>query len=278
MRLGYNTNGFTSHALDDALTVIAEIGYRSVGITLDHHALNPFGPESPAEVARCRRRLESLRLTPVVETGARFLLDPRRKHRPTLLEDDAEGRQRRTDFLERAIDMAAELGAPAMSFWSGVGPDGASAAVLDDRLVAALEPLAERAARRNVVLAFEPEPGMHVTSMGDFDRIRARLPHPAFRLTLDVGHAHLTEDEGAVATVHRYAPLVANIQLEGMLRPRHDHLLPWEGDLDLPAVLRAIVDSGYTGPATFELSRHSHDAVNIARRAFEFAQDALRAR
>ena len=200
MRLGYNTNGFTSHALDDALEVIAEIGYRSVGLTLDHYALNPFAADCGAQVARCRRRLESLDLTPVIETGARFLLDPRRKHRPTLLEDDAAARRVRIDFLERAVDMASELGAPAMSFWSGAGPEGASADALDDRLVAALEPLAERAARRGVVLAFEPEPGMHVTSMGDFDRIRARVPHPAFRLTLDVGHAHLTETEGAAAT------------------------------------------------------------------------------
>lgn len=276
MQLGYNTNGFASHALDDALTVIAEIGYRSVGITLDHHALNPFGAEIDAAVARCRRRLESLGLTPVIETGARFLLDPRRKHRPTLLEDDAGARRVRAELLERAIDMAAELGAPAVSFWSGVGPENTPANVLDDRLVAALEALAERASRRQVVLAFEPEPGMHITTMGDFDRIRTRLPHPALRLTLDVGHAHLTEPEGAEATVRRYAPILSNIQLEGMQRPRHDHLLPWEGDLDLPAVLRAIVDVGYVGPATFELSRHSHDAVTVARRAFEFAQDALR--
>jgi sugar phosphate isomerase/epimerase len=101
------------------------------------------------------------------------------------------------------------------------------------------------------------------------------VPHPAFRLTLDVGHAHLTEAEGAAATVRRYAPQIANIQLEGMQRPRHDHLLPWEGDLDLPDVLRTIVDSGYAGPATYELSRHSHDAVSVARRAFDFAQAAL---
>jgi sugar phosphate isomerase/epimerase len=275
MRLGYNTNGFASHALDDALAVIAEIGYRSVGLTLDHHALNPFRGDGPSP-AQVRRRLESLDLVAVVETGARFLLDPRRKHRPTLLEDDASERRRREEFLERAIDIAAELGAPAMSFWSGVGPAGASPDVLDDRLVAALERLAERAQARGLVLAFEPEPGMHIGSMAEFDRVRARVPHPALRLTLDVGHAHLTEDAGAATSVRRYAPLLANVHLEGMQRPRHDHLLPWEGDMDVPSVLRALGEVGYGGPATYELSRHSHDAVEVARRAFTFAQDAQR--
>ena len=275
MRLGYNTNGFTSHRLDDALTVLGGLGYESVALTLDHHALDPFRADVSHEVRQVRRRLEELKLLPVIETGARFILDPWRKHRPTLLEDEEPGRRRREDFLTRAIDLAAELGAPAMSFWSGVGPDTAGPGTLDDRLIAALERLAEHASRRGVVLAFEPEPGMHVSTMDDFQRVHARLPHPALRLTLDVGHAHLTEDEGAEATVRRFAPLVANVQLEGMLRPRHDHLLPWEGDMDLPAVMRALADVGYAGPACFELSRHSHDAVEIARRAFAFAQDAL---
>src|SRR5262245_55433805 len=105
MRLGYNTNGFTSHSLEDALRVIAGIGYQSVAITLDHHALNPYEDDLPRRVARCRRLLEDLRLVPVVETGARFLLDPWRKHWPTLLDDDAAARARRREFLGRAVEI-----------------------------------------------------------------------------------------------------------------------------------------------------------------------------
>ena len=36
MLLGYNTNGFAHHDPFDALAIIAEIGYQSVAITLDH--------------------------------------------------------------------------------------------------------------------------------------------------------------------------------------------------------------------------------------------------
>ena len=88
-------------------------------------------------------------------------------------------------------------------------------------------------------------------------------------LTLDVGHAHLTEDS-AEETVRRYAARLANVHLEGMRRPVHDHLVPWEGDLDLGRVVAALGEVGYAGPATFELSRHSHAAVDTARRAIEF--------
>lgn len=274
MRLGYNTNGFASHSLADALTVLGGLGYRSVAITLDHAALNPYAPAAAlaAAVDSVARQCRELDLVPVIETGARFLLDPWRKHRPTLLEDDEPGRSRRLDFLARAIDLAAAIGAPVVSLWSGARPDGSSAAPgeLDLRLVDALERLCRRAAAVGVQIGFEPEPGMHIQSMADFDRIAAAVNHPALGLTLDVGHAHLTEDS-APDTVRRHAARLVNVHLEGMRRPVHDHLLPWEGDMDLRGVLAALDEVGYAGPATFELSRHSHAAVEVARAALAFA-------
>ncbi len=42
MYLGYNTNGFAHHRLEQAIEIIADLGYKGVAITLDYHALNPF--------------------------------------------------------------------------------------------------------------------------------------------------------------------------------------------------------------------------------------------
>jgi len=270
MLLGYNTNGFAFHAFEDALRVIGGIGYRSVAITLDHHALDPYAGDHSTRVTRCRALLRELDLTPVVETGARFLLDPWHKHSPTLLDEEADGRKRRADFLRRAVEVAVGIRARAVSIWSGAAPAGASPEALDARLVEALRALCDHAQGRGVVIGLEPEPGMHVENMADYERIAAAVDHPALGLTLDVGHAHITEEPGAVATVQRFASALVNVHLEGMSRTAHDHLPPWEGDLDVRAAWRALEEAGYAGPATFELSRHSHAAVEIARRAFEF--------
>ena len=43
MLLGYNTNGLAHHDLFDAVGELAQIGYRSVAITIDHTALPPYG-------------------------------------------------------------------------------------------------------------------------------------------------------------------------------------------------------------------------------------------
>src|ERR1700681_1822539 len=119
LRFGYNTNGFAHHRLEDALAILAELGYGSVALTLDHHVLNPFESDLPGRTDSLRKLLDKLNLRCVVETGSRFLLDPRRKHQPTLLsQHDADGRLR-FDFLCAAVDVAHALGADAVSFWSG---------------------------------------------------------------------------------------------------------------------------------------------------------------
>lgn len=269
MRLGYNTNGFAHHRLLDAVAVIADLGYRAVAITLDVHHLDPFAPGHAAELREVAAACRDRDLLPVVETGARFLLDPRRKHRPNLLGVDPAERAARVDFLGRAIDAAAALGAPVVSLWSGAADDAPGAAALDERLAAGLRTVCARARAAGVVVGFEPEPGMYVEDMAGFARVRALVDDPALKLTLDVGHAHITEAAGAAATVRAWAGDVVNVHVEGMWRGAHDHLVPWEGDLDVRAVLGTLAEVGFAGPACFELSRHSHDAVRIARRAFE---------
>ena len=90
---------------------------------------------------------------------------------------------------------------------------------------------------------------------------------------LEPGELHtsyITEEAGAEATVRAWAADIVNVHVEGMRKTEHDHLVPWEGDLDVRAVLATLAGTGYRGPACFELSRHSHDAVRTARRAFEF--------
>ena len=61
MRLGYNTNGWAHHDPFAAIELIAELGYQSVAITLDHGPLNPYAADWPANLARLRETLRRLR-------------------------------------------------------------------------------------------------------------------------------------------------------------------------------------------------------------------------
>ncbi|WP_243859873.1 EboA domain-containing protein [Amycolatopsis arida] len=271
--LGYGTNGFANHRLDDALAVIAELGYTAVALTLDHHHLDPFAPDLPRRVRRVGDRLAELGLRVVVETGARYLLDPWRKHQPTLVSAEPEAR---VEFLRRALRIAADLGADCVSFWSGVAPSDVDEDEAWRRLRTALGPVLEDADRRDVPLGLEPEPGHLVTRLDQALRLRHELGRPEpLRITLDVGHCVAVEPVSAAECVRRAGPLLVNVQLDDMLPGVHEHLEFGEGELDLPGTLAALVEVGYAGVAAVELPRHSHAAPEVARRSLAALTAAL---
>ncbi len=271
MFLGYNTNGFAHHRLEDAVEIMAELGYRGVALTLDVHHLNPFGDvDYPGRVADFGRSLELEGLRCVVETGARFLLDSREKHRPTLLSADPEDRRCRSHFLHECVNAAAILKADAVSFWSGTADDDASPRSLMLRLVEGCTRLADYAAERNIRLAFEPEPGMFIDTMEKFAELHAKVNHPAFGLTVDVGHLVCNGELPVGDHLRRWRHVLWNVHVEDMRRGVHDHLMFGEGEVDFADVFGALREVGYANGVYVELSRHSHDAVNTAHRAKAF--------
>lgn len=272
LRYGYITNGLVQHRLD-ALTMLADVGYDGVGITLDPHHLDPYAPDLAARLAALSRRLDELDLAVVVETGASFLLDPRRKHEPTLLSD--EGRDRRIDFLQRAVALAADLGAEVVSFWSGKVQPDVPAEIAWQRLIDGCEKVLESAEQHGVTLGFEPEPGMLVDRLDGYDKLLAALGHPArLGLTLDLGHCVCLEDASVPACIARAAPRLVNVHIEDMRRGVHEHLDFGEGEVDFPGALGALRTAGYTGMVSVELSRHSHAADTVVPRALSFLQAA----
>jgi sugar phosphate isomerase/epimerase len=273
MLLGYNTNGFAHHRLADALMILAQLGYQSVAITIDHDALDPFQVDLAKRVARIRSMLQRFGLRCVVETGSRFLLDPWHKHQPTLVSARQMERQQRLDFLGTAVFMAKEFNADALSFWSGTPTDNASPEELMDRLVEGCKMLCQSAENYQLKLAFEPEPGMFIDTMARYEELRERVNHPLFGLTIDVGHLHC-QGEPIAPTLRKWKDLLFNVHIEDMRSGVHEHLMFGEGDLPIAEVLATLEEIDYTGGVHVELSRHSHEAVDTALRALNYLKKA----
>ncbi|MDA1055574.1 MAG: sugar phosphate isomerase/epimerase [Planctomycetota bacterium] len=275
MLLGYNTNGFAHHDLVAAIEILAEIGYESVAITLDHHSLNPYSTGLTDQLLRVAAVLRQRNMRSVIETGARYLLDPRTKHEPTLLSADRLARQQRIDFLRRAIDIAAALESDCVSLWSGILRDNISNDDAVERLAAGLRPVLEHATDLGVTIGFEPEPGMLIDSMGSFEHLASQLDCECFQLTLDVGHLHCLGETPIDGHIRHWRDQIVNVHIEDMRAGVHDHLMFGEGEIDFPPILRTFHEIGYLGGIHVELSRHSHDAPAIARRAFEFLRSIV---
>jgi sugar phosphate isomerase/epimerase len=272
VRLGYNTNGLAHHRLTDAIDLIGGEGYRSVGITLDVGALDPYGElgslsRQTAMVGSC---LKHWGMTSVVETGARYLLNPRLKHDPTLMDPDPHRRAIRTDFLCRSIDLATELKSQCVSLWSGQVTDQVPYEQAMTRLADALQPVLRHAERAGVPLAFEPEPGMFIDTFASFEALDRQINHPLFHLTVDLGHVHCIEQGRVAEHLHSWAPRILNLHIEDMVRGVHEHLMFGAGTMDFVDIFKALHQIDYHHGIHVELSRHSHEGAQAVRSAFRF--------
>jgi len=273
-KIGYNTNGFACHSLVSALEIIGDLGYDSVALTIDHHALNPWDDHFDIQLARVKKTLNAYNLATVIETGARFLLTPRIKHEPTLISEDPGGRQKRIGFIEKCLEIACELESEAVSIWSGIKAN----TVADDRawewLCRGCTKICSSAAAKGIPIAFEPEPGMFVESLSQFSRLSNDVNHPMFKLTFDAGHAFITEEDlpGAIESHKRE---IVNIHLEDMKKNRHRHLFFGEGEMEFGPIFQTLKNIGYSGQVNVELSRHCHNAVATASSALAFIREYL---
>lgn len=275
MLLGYNTNGFAHHDPQAALELLAEIGYGAVALTLDHGLLNPYDSRLEEQLDQVQRLLNRLGLRSVIETGARYLLDPRVKHEPTLLSADKAQRARRIDFLCRAVDIARRLQSDCVSLWSGVLRTPIDAEAAFARLAAGLRQVLDYAAQQGVTIGFEPEPGMLVATLADYQRLLQQLDAPHFQLTLDVGHLHCLGETPIAEQIRRWRDRIVNLHIEDMRAGVHEHLRFGEGEIDFPPVLQALAEIGYRRGIYVELSRHSHDAPQAAEQAYQFLTGQL---
>ena len=270
MILAYNTNGFAHHRLDDAVAILAELGYRGISLTPDVNHLDQKTTGFDSACDHLASQLREFNLKCVVETGARFVLDPRQKHQPTLISPDRIGRLERLDFLGHSLGIAARLGGDCLSFWSGTSTDDAPHAVLMTRLVEGCQRLVEFAAKSNLRLAFEPEPGMFIDTMDKFEELHAKVNHQNFGLTLDLGHLVCNGELPIRKHILKWKDWLWNVHIEDMKRGVHDHLMFGEGELDFADAFAGLRAINYAGMVSVELSRHSYDAVNAARKSMAF--------
>lgn len=265
-RYAYNTNGLAHHRLGDAVDLVADLGYEMLALTPDVCHLDP-ATASAADVAALDAHLRRRGLGVCMQTGARFVLDPREKHRPTLLDADPAARQRRVDMTIRCLDIGRDLGASTLAFWSGVAPERESSVELTNRLVQGCRQVADAAAARGMTAGFEPEPGMWIETVEHWALLHRTVGHPAFRLALDAGHVHCTREDDPARVVRQRRNELSEVQVEDMRQGEHLHLPFGEGTFHVEATLHALREIRFAGPVIVELSRDSHRAPEVAAAA-----------
>ena len=271
MKAGYSTNSFGDVDPLDALSLLCEQGYASLAITPDRNILNPYEKTFASEVRVWQHALAKAQMRCVVETGARHLLDSKRKHHPTLLSDAQDDCSRRIEFLRQAIELAGELNADCVSLWSGAVCSDADETLLWRKLTDGVGEVLDHASRCGVVLGFEPEPGMFIDTVARAEELFERLGRPkSLGLTVDIGHLECLGERPLAATVRDVADRIVNVHIDDMIVCRHEHLPLGKGDIDYVPIFRELLAARYQGGLHVELPRQSHRWYETAKESYEF--------
>ena len=166
--------------------------------------------------------------------------------------------QRNLERAERKFDLMETLGAPMLLVCSNAS---ASACVDDARISAQLYELAERAARRNLRIAYEALAwGRHVNRYRHAWSIIERANHPHLGICVDSFHIlSLGDDPAGIADIPGEkifflqmadAPRLA---MDVLQWSRHYRNFPGQGQFDLARFLEYVLVAGYTGPFSLEI-------------------------
>lgn len=165
------------------------------------------------------------------------------------------------DDNRRAIDEAAELGAPALVLVCG-GLAGRPLESARARVASGLDALAPHALDAGVRLAIEPMHPMFcadrsvVTTLGEALDLASPYPSEAVGIALDT--YHVWWDVRMSELIAAAAGRIACVQLADWILPLPAEVLvgrglPGQGHIEFPRFLRAVAAAAYTGPIEVEV-------------------------
>ncbi|MGQ9631728.1 MAG: sugar phosphate isomerase/epimerase family protein [bacterium] len=255
MKIGYRTASFGDSPLENTLDILAEAGCQGVELCFEQVELNPLdivksGPE------RIKSLLDSKGLEIAsVSLHTDFVNDPRNYC-----------------GLMDAIGAAQQLCCGILIVSSGRLDRGAK-----DRQMSALkcrlEGLLRAAEGEDICLAIEPEPDLILESTEDALKLLEDMKSPTLKVNFDVGHAHCT-DPNVLKSIRDLGPNIVHVHLEDIRGKVHRHLIPGEGEINLPAVIDALNSIGFDGYCTIDLF-DVEDPVAAARESIARVEKLL---
>jgi sugar phosphate isomerase/epimerase len=153
----------------------------------------------------------------------------------------------------RAFEIASRTGARIIrvfSYWRTVDPD-----VCFDRIVAALQDLADQARKHNVIIGLENEHACNIGTAAETARILAALDHPNLKVVWDPANA-VVAGEKAVPEGYSLLPpsRIQHVHAKDCTMDGHKPL--WcelgKGVVGWPEQIAALVRDGYQGWISLE--------------------------
>jgi len=245
MKIAYGTYATPMMPLEEALRMIADIGYDGVELCVSpRHNIMPEDLDS-AQRRQLKRMLQELNLG----VPSLFMLG-------SVLTEDEEAHKKRLDLTRQVMELARDLdiGEPPV-ISTGIGGRTAMWETHRRLLVQLLEDYAKLASDEGFILAVEP----HVNAMVDRSEraiwLMETLSNPLIRLHFDIVHLYLAREPISEA-VHKLVPYTAHTHVTDarILEDRFELVPLGQGELDCVEYVKAMYEAGWTDFITVEVS------------------------
>lgn len=174
--------------------------------------------------------------------------------------------------VEKAIPIAAAVGTDTVIINGAVRREGEAFEKQWERQINRMKELCRIAEEYEVYLAVEFEPGFVIDNSELLLKAFEQIGSPILRMNADIGHMFL-QDPDPLASIDKCGPYIVHAHLENMKKGIHNHLVPYEGDMDLTAYLQKLISVGFDGPASLDVYQYDYEAV--AEKSVEYLKQIL---
>jgi sugar phosphate isomerase/epimerase len=275
MRLSFSTNAFVRRPVWEAVEKIASAGYEGVEILADAPHLYADAVAAAdlealeAALSRSGLAVSNINANTAMGYYGREFWEP--VFEPSLANPDAGARAWRIGYSKKCIDLARILGSPCVSLTSGRMVPGTSPDESLRLFKASLGELLDHAAKRDVRIGIEYEPGLLIERCAELAALIREFDSPYLGANLDLGHSRVL-GEDPEETVAALAPKIFHIHIEDIRQGKHYHLIPGEGDIDFAELFGVLERHGYRGFVTVELYTYPHQPEEAAARSLRYLE------
>jgi sugar phosphate isomerase/epimerase len=268
MKFAFSSNAFRRYSLFETIKILAATGYEGIEIMADiPHAYPAHLTEK--DIAEILSVLQDTRLE-VANINAFMHHAEGDTYHPSWIEKEPALRDKRIEYTLNCLDLAEKLGASTISTEPGGPLQGMSREQGLELFLEGLKKVESRALEKGARVLIEPEPDLLIESSRQFLEIFEQLNPDAFGLNFDIGHFFCV-GENPSELIRELKGCIHHFHLEDIAQTReHYHLMPGQGAIDLPHVLRTIDEIGYDGFVTVELYTYEDRAGEAAFDAFRY--------
>jgi sugar phosphate isomerase/epimerase len=272
MRLGFTTWSMVTVRAEDAIPLLASIGYDSIELAVVPGWRDGVDLLTPTRRRRIRQLLCEYEIELVAVAGNTDLLadDP---------DELVENWQNLTDAIDLAVEWASRDGPPVVDTYIGgrVGQWEAKRHLAIDRLGR----LCDYAEERGVRIALQPHMDGALDTPDKVPGLLAALDRPNLGITLDINDFTVQgiAVEEAVSVLGRHL-LLTQVKDERGRQPHYEFVVPGDGELDYARFLRTLAAAGYDGDVCVEISlrvqrRPGFDPVSAAVQSYRVLSEAF---